>query len=561
MTPITGTAILEIVKGVGKVPQDSTSAEQALDSINLLDPAGFAASDYDIQLPNMKSSAVYADSPLTDGRTLISGVLGNVTETIRLELVSSTIIQMAALLSKLARFRQDCNDFWDTFNQIEPVYLKHQVIGESGPRYALLYNIDINVDTPIEPGTPQRTVTLSIEREYGWRSEVNPGGNPKQYTYKVNNLPFNSSVAALTSGLYIASGTLRNCNEYNPSGINPANKMYIDIPAASIPGDLPAKVFFSAVQSTIAHSVYFVARSTKRSQEIVTANGGYEPNHDLTAVTGFQGTDTSQTNDTGGCLDANIAATRKRSETTFAGTATNALRLSWTNATLRGPVGTNLNRGRYMIFIRARQHNGTFGDIKMSVAFWNYSTVNQFTTPEQSPTVQSGTGNTTGWPVTYMGTVDIPIANRSANSSNGRGLLSPTSSAGELLVGLYARRTTGTGVLYTCDIILIPIDEVCVKLSNSQSISPRAVIYDNTGHMAHGMPSDTTYFTDGAFDSTSFTYSLPIGDITGGSLTLLPGVSNRLFIFAMTADNLSQTQVDHTFGLHIIPHWSGLRAV
>lgn len=162
-------AILQIVKGIAKTPGDTISAETGLDVLDLLDPQGFATDAYEMKIPSLKSSAVYADSPLTDGRTLISGTLGNVTETIRATLNGSSIIQLAAMMSRLMGFKQACNDFWDTFGQIEPVYIKNQVSGEPGPRYALLYDIDVAVSDPINPTDNIRDVTIVIEREYGWR--------------------------------------------------------------------------------------------------------------------------------------------------------------------------------------------------------------------------------------------------------------------------------------------------------------------------------------------------------------------------------------------------------
>ena len=181
MANISGHAILKIVKGVQKTPGDSASVEVGLDEIDLLDSNGFSCDEYDMKIPALKSSAVYADSPLSDGRTLISGTVGNVTETIRLQLTAGTIIQLAAMLSKLGRFKQDCNDFWDTSRQIEPVFIKHQVIGEPGARYALLYDIDIDPgEQPLIPSEAKRTVTLSIEREPYWRG-LAPGDNPKRW--------------------------------------------------------------------------------------------------------------------------------------------------------------------------------------------------------------------------------------------------------------------------------------------------------------------------------------------------------------------------------------------
>ena len=143
-------AFFSIMRGVQKVPQDALSAEIGLDTIDLLDEDGFMVDTYDQQFPNLKNNAVWAENPINDGRTLMTNARGNLTETIRLKLTAATLVQMGALLSKLGKFRGYVNSFWmgGTQDTEEPVYLKHQIEGEPGPRYALLYDIEIHVETP-----------------------------------------------------------------------------------------------------------------------------------------------------------------------------------------------------------------------------------------------------------------------------------------------------------------------------------------------------------------------------------------------------------------------------
>jgi len=138
-------SFLSIVRGVQKVPQDALSAEIGLDSIDLLDAAGFMIDTYDQQFPNLKNNAVWAESPMDDGRTLQTNARGNLTETMRVNLTAGTLLQMGMMLTKLGKFRGYINAYWigGTQDTEEPVYLKHQIIGEPGPRYALIYNIDI----------------------------------------------------------------------------------------------------------------------------------------------------------------------------------------------------------------------------------------------------------------------------------------------------------------------------------------------------------------------------------------------------------------------------------
>jgi hypothetical protein len=118
---------LAIVKGVGKTPADTASAEQDPVVIDLLDVGSGISLDMDggwePNIPSLKSGGVWADSPISDGRTLLAGQNTNVTETIRLLVTSNNPMVYAAKFAALQRMSQDCRFFWSTQYQIEPVYL------------------------------------------------------------------------------------------------------------------------------------------------------------------------------------------------------------------------------------------------------------------------------------------------------------------------------------------------------------------------------------------------------------------------------------------------------
>lgn len=567
MSDISTTAFLKIVKGVPKVSQDSSSSESGLDEIDFLDPNGFALDAYDIKIPALKSSAVYADSPLTDGRTLISGTLGNVKETIRLTLNSSTLIQSAALFSKLMRMKQDCRDFWSTFAQIEPVYIKHQVEGEPGPRYALLYDIDVDMESGTDPGQPIRIVTISIEREFGWRG-IAPGDNPKRWAIEniFTGQTFRAANASLLSGndfLFIESNIL-NRAEQNAAQTSYNTKNFVDIPASKIPGDLPALVCFEYgnSSSTTATALY-IAKSTKKNTGNVSRQTGVNQYivRVFNAADGSMGTDTTLAADTG--ASAGTSGLQRRSQTTFA-TATLVQRLGFQ---LRNMA---VQRGRYIAFARARlSASSTTVQLQLSVtevgaAVQLIGSPVSFT-DEGAP---SGTGNTTLWGLIYLGVFNIPSDNRrTVVSPNGMGINVSSSTSDDITLGIYAARTAGAGALYINDLILLPIDEGIINLvSTGQGITAPAtpsggLVYDNTGYMTHGRPDEYAVLASAASANYSEYDRL---QPQGQPIYLTPGIDNRLEFLAYT-DSTKRSNIASptavTLRLSIVPRWAGLRDV
>lgn len=555
MPNISGTMFLNIVKGIAKTPQDSTSAEQGLDEINLLDPNGFSCEDYQIKIPSMKSSAVYADSPITDGRTLISGALGNVRETMRLTLNASTMVQLAAMLSKLARFKQDCNDFWDSFNQIEPVYIKHQIDGEPGPRYALLYDIDIDIESPIDPSTPMRTVTLSIEREFGWRG-VAPGDNPKRWTNYKNSLQFNSSNAGLDdTDFHLVSETILNGvdlttrNQFTDSNA-------ITIPANKIDGDLPALLFVNFDPGSASSWGTILMGLDSRPITLPDNSGGVNQLRALSVI-GSLGVpdplkDASLVNDTGASRYLAESVSGRRIEVTFATVATDAAR--WQNI-----VDLNTYRGRYMMYARVRQHTGAQNDLQYYVTVGHGQTSPFYTSPTLNPLLTGTSGNTTSWNLDYLGVVTLPpYGNSYSQVSGGKGLYvtAADDTNGNLFFILHAARVAGTTArLCFNDIVLIPMDEYVIMTVNGDS--SYNTIFDNTGYLAHGKLE--TIVESRALNISNVPYSL---EYRGQVPMLRPKIENRLvFMGQAQSSNLSNARANGTVHIDIVPRWIGYRDI
>jgi len=543
-----GHAILQIIKGVQKTPGDSASNEQGLASIDLLDPKGFSTDTYEMKIPALKSSAVYADSPLDDGRTLVAGTLGNVIETLRVTLSAGTIVQLSAMLSNLLRFKQDCNDFWDTFHQIEPVYIKHQVSGEPGPRYALLYDIDIAIEAPTNPSEPTRDLTIVIEREYGWRG-IAPGANTKQWTYHVQKRAYNSGGAALTSGIdHLLMATSQNRREWSGTGLSPttlATKNYFDIPASSIPGDLDALCCLSVTFSSSRRGFYF-ARSSKPDLSI--SGDVREPAYILNAGDATAlGTDVSTAADTGAPISTS-AGTNQRGAVSFATLTTDAFRFRWTGQN-RDQFDFTTLRGRFITFVRARLSASSTVTMHLQVAAGTGISVD-FPTQTFVDASASGVGNTSIWSFVYMGVVSFPLSDGGILIDD-NGLGPEISVGGNYSISLFAARTGGATSLYVADLIFIPIDEIVGSIDIGAVAN--TVLVDNTGYFLHGKPG-AMGIGGGIVEAAQ---------LTGNALTLKPGVRNRIILHDSLAQSGPQSVIDTTLTarLNIVPRWSGLRDV
>lgn len=570
---MTGHAVLQIVKGVQKTPGDTQSAETGLDSIDLLDTAGgFALESYDIQVPALKSSAIYADSPLTDGRTLISGALGNVNETLRVTLTAGTIVQLSAMLSKLLRFKQDCNDFWDTFVQIEPVYIKHQVSGEPGPRYALLYDIDIAVETPTNPSEPTRDLTIVIEREPYWRG-IAPGDNPKHWFYIQNNQSQQwaaSKAHLLTGSDHLVTGTIQNRAELNSAVSGFTSQNFIDIPAAKIPGDAPALLSLSVQQAVaVSATTLLVGKSTTKK----TGNTSrFTSANQLTIFTFNVGDGTSSIADTTLAADTgapdNLSGTNQRSVTTFATLATMTARMVWFPSSSE-PNGFSaaVFRGRFMVYVRARVSAAASVRIQMSVTQGSGSDQLTTTPVTLSDLGAGGTGNSTDWALVYLGVVGIPFADRRTSvGADGRGIWIDPAGVSEIELKIAAARDSGAGSLYMSDLIFIPIDEGAIKIESSIVVGTGATVlyawmYDNSGYFTHGTPTDYAAIHS-TTASTSVTSEADTAELSGSSLYLTPGVDNRLYFLAYVDSTKRSFPFDPSASsvrVNIIPRWQGYR--
>jgi len=552
---------LLIVEGVGKTPGDTQSVESDPIVIDLLGKTGgFSLLDWSPNIPSLKAGGVWADSPISDGRALVAGVNTNVTEVLKIQLTGATCVAFTTQFAALQRLIQDAREYSDTFYQIEPVYLRWWASGAPGPQFALIFNVDMKV-TYQDSVQFQAELILTIEREFGWRG-IAPGHNPKEWTIKSRGgiyLDTKASLLAATDNLL--TDTIENVTEFSTSTTF-TNKNFIDIPAALIPGDLPA---LSMIVVTLNENSDFlsIARSTKpTSLAVRTGIVSTElQNNDFTAAIAFNlGADTTLVNDTGGGLYTPASVNRRRASVSFATLATDGYRINWGNDTANRPsVGVNTLRGRYAAFLRARQDGGAFGNILMHLEYGITTLAATLpATISVSPTVQNGVGNTTDWPVTYMGVVQFPPVNKSVQNADGKGLYATPYDDNEFQIRLHASRPIAAGVLYIADLLLIPIDEPSI-LINAATINTHAVIYDTTGYFSRGTTEGNALQT---VNSAGVILNNGFVSLSGPDLYLEPQKNNRLYFWNYFANLTSHliSGIGDVY-INIVPRWSGIRDI
>lgn len=552
-------AELKIIKGVAKTPGDTQSAEVGLDVIDLLDPAGFSlkSDGWSMNRPSLKNGGLWSDTNLAPGRSLIAGEDGNVTETMQVTLMPGSMPVLAALQSKMERFVQDVRGFQDSFGQIEPVYLKHQVLGEPGPRYALIYNIEVAIEDPDNLTTPIRDLTVTIEREPYWRG-LPPGANPKQWAIEnIYNTKWLTGNYQLLSGTnHLAITNLKNRAEYN--GVIFTTENWINIPADRIPGDAPALIHVSVQQavSTNATTLMIGKMSKPVEGNILRATGlNMPPFYNLNAGDSVSLiADTTLVADTGapsgipGSFRASIAFTTSAAMTD---------RLIW-------PLRLTPNRGRFAAFLRARvSATGTVASVQLTTKI---DTLPTTTTPVTvSDAGAGGTGNTTDWSLVYLGYISVPNNNLRLATDANRGGISIDST---IAFTIAASRTAGAGSLYIGDLVLFPIDEGAFVINSSIVVGTgasglRCWTYDNTGCLSHGALDDCAVIQSlqaGTDTATNIEYP----EFSGQSIYLTPNVNNRLYFLAYvnsTKRSFINDPSTMTVRVNIIPRWTGIRDV
>lgn len=539
---------LAIVRGVYAAPGDTSTSEPAIVTLNLMsNNTGIAlkSDGWSPNIPSLKDSGVWADSPISDGRRLISGVNSNVVETMQLTITGATFQDVTAWLSALRNMMQDARDFWQANAQISPVYLKWWASCGAGAQYALIYSMDMK-PTYVQSPTPTLDVTLTIERECFWRF-IPPGGNAKQWTYEFNNQPYNYTKSGLASNDSLVPGVFINArSEFNAGFTALVSTSYLPIAANLIPGDAPALMTLVLNNGT-TRTNFMVGKKTVK----IPLTNSIAQNNIYTATDGTLGTDATRVNDAGAVKPAG-GVNAQRVEISFA-TATNQLRWRMLNANTNS---VNRQIGRYQVFLRCRQNGGATGDIIMYLryGFQVASDSDGIKLNVVSPPAIAGGGASTNWGLVYMGIITLPITPAKGmvvgSAALGTGL---TSALNTLDFGLFALRSTGAGVLYICDLILVPVDEGSITLEIADASADTGMIYDNTNFLSHG--------TNEEIVANGVPINTKLVKYSGMGIQLTPYVENRLYVIAYDTSNQSQTGDTIVGYVDIIPRCQGIRGI
>lgn len=576
-------ATLFLTRGLRPAIGDTDSAEGIKQRINLLvaksGKTDWSLTDWQPGIPQAKGG-LWNDAPQGAGRQLLGQGVQNVIETMQILLTATDQRQMARQLKAMNKFIYHARAFHTTEWELEPSYIHWKVKGGYGDQYALIYAMDIAAINPnVSETTPYMVdVTLTIEREPFWRP-IPPGANPviwtravngdhegKDYTYKAHTSP---SDATTNSGYSLntqsgaANDTLDNRWESDDSTWDTFNSHnYIVIPAEKIPGDAPAllTILIDQTDASISETYPFMVwKSTNRLFRAISSDNYYQfcwlsalNISSLSQPPIGANTTVAYADDTGGVegyrVPAGHTATKQRLEidphTSF------QLALNWNQ-----PYRAELHRGRYAVIGRLRQDSQSAGDAEFYLTYQSAGGIRLQTDTYPVP-LQASTGNTTEWPLTYMGTIDLPPG-PSPTIIQTAGGGEQHSANNDLQFQLYMK-CSSAALVYFCDIALIKIDEGAIDLipgvNALLATSAELIWWDNTGYFMHGKPGQYAR----SQDDSSVDQVNPV-EIRGSDLQLTPGVDNILFFMRRDQDGNSSALAQFQVKVHVLPRWMGAR--
>lgn len=185
------------------------------EEVNLIDEqAGFILKEWIPAIPTYKNGGVFVDSPLVEGRRLVSKQFGNVTDTFKVDVREAGQDALIAQLQTLRQLLEKAANYWVTEWQTEPVWLEAQASCESNKRYAIIYMGSLPEDDNFyaQPFIGERGKAamddLSLVIEHGIWQDVEPGqeGNALEISSESvapDNVTYGQE--ASTSGAFIVN--------------------------------------------------------------------------------------------------------------------------------------------------------------------------------------------------------------------------------------------------------------------------------------------------------------------------------------------------------------------
>lgn len=567
-----------LVCGVGRAVGDEDSAERSRRVFDLLQTniAGFSVppEGWSPAQAQLKGGGAWADSALTDGRSLVASAVTNVIETITLTSQAATPDGRFALERKLAEFARWAREFWTTEAQIEPVYLHWRAFQACEAQYAILYNIDIAPNGDPFSDSKFQEITVTLEREPYWRA-VPPGANPKLYLFQAMalrpGLDFDLTNLSLWRGVdHLVATSVENRHEWDPADyVTPLSKNYIDIPGENIPGDAPALCCITVR----ADRNLMVARSTKKHRYTNRADESFAAASMLNAGDAALGSGdaTKQISATEGVYSNGSSATRYRVHIDFSAEPDEE-RLTWGTDAIK--LDVNTLRGKYLFMARARkvEAESSVVTLQLRIQMVNVAgtaNINQTLLLPQVRMTSEGFSYAT-W---YLGAAEIPFDNRTISSPEGYGLEVGSQSDVTIRFLLDVTSSEVTTDVDVLDLIMLPYDEALsealISFGDGDGVPdrPTLVVLDGTGYTDHGRSvwGGRQYFYDTVAE-TLIGSGVPI-EVRGTPITLLPGADNRLYFFGtyyapddtFPTELKSEEEDSYEVRLNIVPRWSGVR--
>lgn len=233
--------------------------------IDLISPnTGITLRDWVQQSPLPKGDGIWVDSPLTEGRRLISRIYGNVVDAMTFTINGVTPDDTILALQSLRQMLEKATNYWISGWSDTPVYLKKRGSGETNITYALIIDWRAPEDSNpfaqpffAQPFSVIEEFSLSIEHG-AWMSNPPGTGTATQLWAKrvVSN--------AIGSGTFGQELTVNDqvfCAAYENTGTNTANVQYV-YRYTAIGGVWSANLFGAAkpyqlVGGAVGDMVYF----------------------------------------------------------------------------------------------------------------------------------------------------------------------------------------------------------------------------------------------------------------------------------------------------------------
>jgi hypothetical protein len=547
---------LRLIHGLPAISGDTNTNESVKKTVDLLSAGGFnLATDFGAWVPRLGALAGggnYLQLGGAQGEVLQESNYERVTETFTLTVNTGNPLDRLRLENDLLYMKHNAEAFWAQEGNLDPVYIEWGVVGQTGIasapiyQYAHVYSLDFAWSNAV----PQ-TVTLTVVRRPDWWP-IPPGSTPQRWTkYALSqSLTTSNSQIDVSAGVnnhraygYVHMNTTWSVSSFIYTG-------YIDIPASSIPGNLPALATIAARMDTAiglnSPDVMMVSRYTKPT---TLRSGGtdYAPLHTLEAVQMTLGTDATSVAETNSISGNAVSVS-------FA-TATLARRLE-VNAARMASNRCTLVPGKYVVFarvepqaitstfslqLRLRSPGGSgeyyaIGDLAtvsawdgVSIFEWNSINLGEFTIPQWS-TATDGTG------------------------------LEPN----DVWVELWASRTGGASALRISDLTFMPTDEQAIVAVGAITLdNDTSYVIDGSYYGTHGYPDDIGHNATGGVFGENLA-------LQGNIITLRPGANNRLYFYVYNRGvyQVNSTRTTTTraaqvtrleVGVNIIPRWLGLR--